>query len=1103
MKSLCCLIVLTFFIISFPTKIFTQGNIGINNDGSSPHSSAMLDVKSSNKGLLIPRITTSERDEINSPASGLMIFNTVENAFNFFDGTSWIKITSKVDELWTLSGNHIYNTNSGNVGIGISAPSALLHTSGSGTGEGNVLFEGALKYSPPGDVPASGAGTRMMWYPDKAAFRAGDVDGLQWDKDSIGRWSVAMGYGTKAKGEYSFATGEYSNASGGASTALGFLTIASGQGSTALGNQANALGGSSTAMGYYAKALNEYSTSIGAFATASGFCSTAMGESITAPSAWETVIGRYNEEYAGFSPANWMPADRLFVVGNGTGSEARSNALTILKNGNTGIGTIPNTNALLHTNGTGTSGGNILFSGQYKTPAGLPPATGSGTRMMWYPDKAAFRAGHVSGTHWDKDNMGDYSVAMGNNSQASGAYSTALGYNTTASGGYATAMGIATSATGRYAVSMGESTTAPSANETVIGRWNSDYTPLDVLFWNPADRLFVVGNGTASNVRSNAMTILKNGNTGIGTETPNEKLEVNGNIHLSGADRTIFNRSNNYLALGTNNTERIRITNTGNVGIGTISPNEKLEVAGNIHLSGADRTIFNRSNNYLALGTNNTERMRITSTGNVGIGTTPNTNALLHTRGIGISGGNVLFVGSYAAIPGEPPTTGAGTRMMWYPDKAAFRAGDIEGFQWDKDSIGNYSVAMGHNTVAKGSASIAIGNGTTALGGNSTAMGSGTTASGLYSTAMGSGTIASQESSTAMGSGTIASGNRSTAMGFGSQASGSSSTAMGNGTTASGSSSTAMGNSTTASGGSSIAMGTGTTASGGSSTAMGYYTTAPSGYETVIGHWNSDYTPANPSGITITDRLFVIGNGTSSSDKNNALTILKNGNVGIGTESPSQLIHLQNTSGSAKMRVQSTDVSEIEFYNNTSYVGAVGINVAAGHLYLYQGGSVSVKGGKLGVNTIDPTQTLDVNGNARIRSIGSGAYHGPVNRMLDGTLTTATSDVRLKESIQTIEGGLDKVMQLRGVTFKWKSNPEYGVKMGFIAQEMEQVLPELVFTNEMDGYKGVNYAEMTAVLVEAVKEQQSEIDELKKIVQQQQAQISALMELTAHKSDSR
>ena len=80
-------------------------------------------------------------------------------------------------------------------------------------------------------------------------------------------------------------------------------------------------------------------------------------------------------------------------------------------------------------------------------------------------------------------------------------------------------------------------------------------------------------------------------------------------------------------------------------------------------------------------------------------------------------------------------------------------------------------------------------------------------------------------------------------------------------------------------------------------------------------------------------------------------------------------------------------------------------------------------------------------------------------------------------------------MELRGVSFTWKNNPESGTHIGFVAQEFEKVIPELVFTNETDGYKGINYSEVSAVLVEAIKEQQQQIieqqrqiDELKQLV---------------------
>ena len=175
---------------------------------------------------------------------------------------------------------------------------------------------------------------------------------------------------------------------------------------------------------------------------------------------------------------------------------------------------------------------------------------------------------------------------------------------------------------------------------------------------------------------------------------------------------------------------------------------------------------------------------------NVGIGTsTP--SARLH-----VADSSVVFSanGGLPGNPGNPPIQGSGRRMMWYADKAAFRAGFVDGNHWDKVNIGNYSFATGYSTTASGFRSTAIGSGTIASGGYTTAMGTGTTASGDASTAMGSFTIAIGNYSTAMGSYTTASGGFSTAMGYYSTASGLVSTAMGSFLTASGQYSTAMGN---------------------------------------------------------------------------------------------------------------------------------------------------------------------------------------------------------------------------------------------------------------------------------------------------------------------
>ena len=94
---------------------------------------------------------------------------------------------------------------------------------------------------------------------------------------------------------------------------------------------------------------------------------------------------------------------------------------------------------------------------------------------------------------------------------------------------------------------------------------------------------------------------------------------------------------------------------------------------------------------------------------------------------------------------------------------------------------------------------------------------------------------------------------------------------------------------------------------------------------------------------------------------------------------------------------------------------------------------------------------------------------------------------RLKENIKPIPWALDKIQKINGVTFDWKPLTEEqkiyihgheGSDIGVIAQEIEKVLPEVVTTRD-NGYKAVKYEKIVALLIEAIKEQQSEIDQLK------------------------
>ncbi len=570
--------------------------------------------------------------------------------------------------------------------------------------------------------------------------------------------------------------------------------------------------------------------------------------------------------------------------------------ITFLSNAqNVGIGTTTPT-ARLHV-----ADSSVVFGAVGIAPvnAGNTPLQGVGRRMMWYADKAAFRTGYASNDEWDRANIGQYSfatgygvkasgdwsfaaglnniaggqnsIAIGANAQANPNYSIAIGTIVFATGEGATALGFGNSAQGKYSLAIGYNNIAKSLSGTVFGQYNDATDNPNSNISSSLDRIFQIGNGyydesIDDDVRKNAITVLRNGNIGVGTVTPAAKL------HLTN--------------------------------------------------------------------------------------------------------GSAVFTGgsSDLSVPaGDAPVEGSGTRMMWYADKAAFRVGAVSGSRWNTDSIGNYSFATGIDTKAVGE----------------------------YSTSMGTSTTASGYGSTSLGWGTSANGSFSVSMGYHSNASNDYSTSIGNLATASGYSSISIGTGTTASGEYSTSLGTETIASGYYSTSTGIDTKAKAFGSFTAGMYNDDADNPIPNTSATTDRIFQIGNGTFIS-KSNAITVLRNGNVGIGTLTPTQKLHV----------------------------------------------------------------------------IG--------NILASGSITP--SDARFKKDIEPIHNSLDKIRQINGVTYYYRSTEfkDLGFtdkqQVGVIAQEVEKVLPQLVFTDDK-GYKAVDYTKLVPLLIEGIKEQQKQIDELKKAVE--------------------
>ncbi len=276
----------------------------------------------------------------------------------------------------------------------------------------------------------------------------------------------------------------------------------------------------------------------------------------------------------------------------------------------------------------------------------------------------------------------------------------------------------------------------------------------------------------------------------------------------------------------------------------------------------------------------------------VGIGTNM-PQAMMH-----VDSGAVLFNGGVVlpGTPDDPPASGAGVRMMWYPEKAAFRAGNVASTQWNKENIGNNSIALGLNVRASGVSAVALGSGNVSSGPSSTTLGTNNVASGDYSLATGAGTDATGTHSISGGYISQASGDYSFAFGWQSEATSPYSFAVGFGASATGVSSTSLGSSTTADGFASTALGYATQALSWASLACGYRTQAH-GYSSLVAGLYNDPIVAIQNAVTSTTPLFIIGNGENDTTRSNALTVLKNGRIGVGDTSPDALLHVKNGTG--------------------------------------------------------------------------------------------------------------------------------------------------------------------------------------------------------------
>ena len=129
--------------------------------------------------------------------------------------------------------------------------------------------------------------------------------------------------------------------------------------------------------------------------------------------------------------------------------------------------------------------------------------------------------------------------------------------------------------------------------------------------------------------------------------------------------------------------------------------------------------------------------------------------------------------------------------------------------------------------------------------------------------------------------------------------------------------------------------------------------------------------------------------------------------------------------------------------------------------------------------------------NVQFNSLGIGMAASATAGRIDATndiVAYSSSDRRFKENITPIESPLSKILKIGGYTYDWKEENkiEHGYEgndVGVIAQEIEEVLPQLVQTRE-SGYKAVKYDKLVALLIEGIKEQQTQIEELRNKIEE-------------------
>lgn len=699
---------------------------------------AVLDIESDENGILIPRVILTAANiaaPVVNPAGGALevstlVYNTatagtppnnVVPGFYYWNGTLWVPIGGG-------SGNSEFQR----------FGTIVRNTTDT---DGDHFLFGSTSLD---DITGTADNSRMFFNKTKGAFRAGYAQGMQWNDTNVGNYSFAFGNGTTASGENATAFGGGTTASGLRATAFGRNTIASAEDATAWGWETTAQGTHATAWGISSTAQGNTSTSFGDSNMASGAESTAFGLNTTASGLQSTSFGD-NTAASGDRATAWgisttasggsatafgsnTSATRLNSTAFGSLSHATGNYATAWGVGNTAASSTEtvlglyalnpggNPNNVIATDrlfaiGNGTNNLNrsdafsILKSGLTRLPA-------TDNAMIDAADGKA-----VVTKEWVQANTGS----------GSGEFESIGGIvqNTTDTANDHFVFG----STSLDNLAGGDDDSRMFFNKTK-GAFRAGYA--DDAQWNDANvGIYSVAFGDMNTASGGTSTAFGASNFATG--------------HYSTAFGGANNANGNYsTAFGNINTASG--STSAAFGMQNTALGDYSAAWGFNNTAGSyAETVLGRFADNTAGNPNNwTAADRLFAIGNGTDGANRRNALTLFKNGNFVVGSSQLD-----DITGE---THDNNRMFFNKETGAFRAGRAGGSYWNDANVGYYSVAIGLNNTASGYASTAFGFGNDASGSYSTAFGEDNTASGYWATVFGMQNTAASIYETVLGS---------------------------------------------------------------------------------------------------------------------------------------------------------------------------------------------------------------------------------------------------------------------------------------------------------------------------------------------------------------